>query len=326
MLTHMILARPPTSSSTRSRISAAALLVKVIARIEPGWALRSEISHAIRRVSTRVLPEPAPATTSSGAPSWTTASRCGSLSPSSSSSRVGRRRLRGLPRLALVGLGVVGQREGRGGGTARSFGPTLRARPDRSGTCPGAFAVLRCARSAHRSEGVDDALAVEPVAVRTADAERVEASRRAPRWCRSAAGGVGQVWSVAERSSSRCTLSGVHARSRTDPRPCRAHRPPGPRRRRRAGWPSRCPAATVVAARAGARSRCGLALLDHTCCRAGGGDVAVGVDVPSSCSDFNGYVDRISFWLVRYDDVPNPSRNQPPGADSSTSPERGSVV
>ena len=71
--THMILARLPTSSSTRSFISAAALLVKVIARIEPGCALRSEISQAIRRVSTRVLPEPAPATTSSGRPSWTTA-------------------------------------------------------------------------------------------------------------------------------------------------------------------------------------------------------------------------------------------------------------
>ena len=88
----MIRARRPTSSSTRSRISAAALLVNVIARIEPGWALRSEISQAIRRVSTRVLPEPAPATTSSGAPACTTAARCGSLSPSSSSSAVGPRR------------------------------------------------------------------------------------------------------------------------------------------------------------------------------------------------------------------------------------------
>ena len=91
--THMIRARLPTSSSTRSFISAAALLVKVIARIEPGWALRSEISQAIRRVSTRVLPEPAPATTSSGAPSWITAARWGSLSPSSSSSRLGPRRV-----------------------------------------------------------------------------------------------------------------------------------------------------------------------------------------------------------------------------------------
>ncbi len=82
----MIRARRPTSSSTRSRISAAALLVKVIARIEPGWALRSAISQAIRRVSTRVLPEPAPATTSSGGPACTTAWRWGSLRPSSSSS------------------------------------------------------------------------------------------------------------------------------------------------------------------------------------------------------------------------------------------------
>ena len=32
---HMILARPPTSASMRSRISAAALLVKVMARISP---------------------------------------------------------------------------------------------------------------------------------------------------------------------------------------------------------------------------------------------------------------------------------------------------
>src|SRR5262249_28034891 len=72
---------------------AAALLVKVIARIDPGWALRSEISQAIRRVSTRVFPEPAPATTRSGEPSWTTAARCGSLSPSSSSSAEGPRRV-----------------------------------------------------------------------------------------------------------------------------------------------------------------------------------------------------------------------------------------
>ena len=40
VLTHITRARRPTSSSTRSRISAAALLVKVIAKIEPGWALR----------------------------------------------------------------------------------------------------------------------------------------------------------------------------------------------------------------------------------------------------------------------------------------------
>ena len=36
--THMARARPPTRSATRSFISRAALLVKVIARISPGWA------------------------------------------------------------------------------------------------------------------------------------------------------------------------------------------------------------------------------------------------------------------------------------------------
>ena len=90
--THMSRARFPTSSSTRSRISAAALFVNVIARIDPGWTPRCPISHAIRRVSTRVLPEPAPATTSTGDPSCSTASRWGGFRPSSSSSAVGRRR------------------------------------------------------------------------------------------------------------------------------------------------------------------------------------------------------------------------------------------
>ena len=107
--THMIRARRPTRSSTRSFISAAALLVKVIASTDPGCALRSEISQAIRRVSTRVLPEPAPATTSSGAPSWTTAARWGSLSPSRSCSRVGPWRVGSGPSVA----GVAGM-PGRG--------------------------------------------------------------------------------------------------------------------------------------------------------------------------------------------------------------------
>jgi hypothetical protein len=66
--THMMRARPPTSAATRSRISAAALLVNVIASTDPGWAPRAASSQAMRRVSTRVLPEPAPASTSSGLP------------------------------------------------------------------------------------------------------------------------------------------------------------------------------------------------------------------------------------------------------------------
>ena len=39
--THISLARLPTRSITRPRISAAALLVKVMARIEPGCTRRS---------------------------------------------------------------------------------------------------------------------------------------------------------------------------------------------------------------------------------------------------------------------------------------------
>ena len=37
-MTHIARTRGPTSTSTRSRISLAALLVKVMARISPGWA------------------------------------------------------------------------------------------------------------------------------------------------------------------------------------------------------------------------------------------------------------------------------------------------
>ena len=67
--THIARARGPTSVTTRSRISAAALLVNVIARICPGPASRAASRYAIRRVSTAVLPDPAPATMSSGEPS-----------------------------------------------------------------------------------------------------------------------------------------------------------------------------------------------------------------------------------------------------------------
>ena len=44
-------------------------------------------SHASRWVRTRVLPAPAPATTSSGPPAWVTASRCSSLRPSRTTRR-----------------------------------------------------------------------------------------------------------------------------------------------------------------------------------------------------------------------------------------------
>ena len=83
--THIGLARLPTRSTTRAFISAAALLVKVMARMEPGWTPRSPTRCAIRRVRTRVLPEPAPATTRTGAPACRTASRWGGLRSASRS-------------------------------------------------------------------------------------------------------------------------------------------------------------------------------------------------------------------------------------------------
>src|SRR4051794_15908805 len=80
-MTHIARMRPPSSSSTRSRISCAALLVNVIARIS-SWRARRLITRcAMRWVSTRVLPEPAPARISSGPSPCSTASRCGGFRP-----------------------------------------------------------------------------------------------------------------------------------------------------------------------------------------------------------------------------------------------------
>ena len=56
----------PSSRPIRCFISPAALLVKVTAKIRPGGTPCWSISSAMRMVSTRVLPEPAPASTSSG--------------------------------------------------------------------------------------------------------------------------------------------------------------------------------------------------------------------------------------------------------------------
>ncbi len=68
----------PISGTMRSAISRAALLVKVTPRIASGRVPRS-ISRAMRAVITRVLPEPAPARTSMGPWSCSTASRCAGL-------------------------------------------------------------------------------------------------------------------------------------------------------------------------------------------------------------------------------------------------------
>src|SRR5262245_22682772 len=72
-------ATPPSMSSSRSRISPAALFVNVIARISCGLTPIALIRCATRCVSTRVLPEPAPATTRSGPSVVRTASRWAGL-------------------------------------------------------------------------------------------------------------------------------------------------------------------------------------------------------------------------------------------------------
>src|SRR5215207_7568088 len=77
--TRILRATGPTSAATRPFISSAALLVKVMARISNGETPWSLMSQATLEVSTLVLPEPAPATMSSGPPGWVTASRCTGL-------------------------------------------------------------------------------------------------------------------------------------------------------------------------------------------------------------------------------------------------------
>src|SRR5687767_1883018 len=66
----------------RSRISPAALFVKVTARIRCGATPCSRIRRHTRAVSTRVFPEPAPASTSSGPSTCSVAASCAGLSPS----------------------------------------------------------------------------------------------------------------------------------------------------------------------------------------------------------------------------------------------------
>ena len=74
--------RGRSALTTRSRISSAALLVKVMARICHGGASPVAIRWAIRRVRTRVFPDPAPGHDQQRPARWSTARRCGSVSPS----------------------------------------------------------------------------------------------------------------------------------------------------------------------------------------------------------------------------------------------------
>ena len=70
----------PTSSAMRSRSSFAARFVKVSARTEPASSPRDATRCATRRVSTRVLPVPGPATTRTGPKPQSTAAACCALS------------------------------------------------------------------------------------------------------------------------------------------------------------------------------------------------------------------------------------------------------
>ena len=70
----------PSCVSMRCRISAAALLVNVTARMPCGDTPSTCTSHSTRWVSTRVLPLPAPASTSVGSSGALTACRCASFS------------------------------------------------------------------------------------------------------------------------------------------------------------------------------------------------------------------------------------------------------
>src|SRR5437016_312117 len=79
--THIRCPTGPTSWATRSRISPAALFVKVIARISNGDAPSSATRYARRCVSTRVFPEPAPAITRTGPAGSVTASYWAGFSP-----------------------------------------------------------------------------------------------------------------------------------------------------------------------------------------------------------------------------------------------------
>src|SRR5439155_19578411 len=78
---HVVRAVAPRRLSSRERISPPALFVNVIARISFGLTPQAAIRCATRCVRTRVLPEPAPAITSSGPSVCRTASRWAGFRP-----------------------------------------------------------------------------------------------------------------------------------------------------------------------------------------------------------------------------------------------------
>src|SRR4051794_3463078 len=114
VITHEARAGGPTRSTSRSRISPAALFVNVIARISGGLTPTAFSRWAMRRVSTRVLPEPAPAITSTAPSVVSTASRCAGLRSCRYVSGVVAATVRGY-------LGCCRMRAGRGRGPQRDM-------------------------------------------------------------------------------------------------------------------------------------------------------------------------------------------------------------
>src|SRR5687767_8892030 len=94
----------PTRARIRSVISLAALLVKVKARMPEAGTPPSPRRWAIRRVSTRVLPEPAPAMTRSGPSPWVTAACWASLRSVATVVTLARRLELGGQREVVLGL------------------------------------------------------------------------------------------------------------------------------------------------------------------------------------------------------------------------------
>ena len=146
--THIFWATGPTRAPTRCFISSAALLVKVMARISKGETPCSLISQPTLDVSTRVLPDPAPAMISRGPPGWVTASRCTGLRLSRRLGRSGMTRSR-LP----AGCDVHGYRKR----PRDPFG--LRSRP---GRLPAMRAVVWHGKNDVRVDDVADPKIEEP--------------------------------------------------------------------------------------------------------------------------------------------------------------------
>ena len=242
----------PTSAPTRCFISSAALLVKVMARTSNGLTPCSRMRWAMRWVRTRVLPEPAPATMSSGPPVWVTASRWTGLSPSSRASSAG---LMGTPAYwpPVTGLRSDGDRSsGRRGGAARQPQPP----PAR---------VLRRHRVRHPEPrppgGPFRPLHQPPHRVAAVHAGSPRPARRCPR-LPVAALGIDRDLGGRDHPPAPPRRGGVHDAGVGPPAPLRDGRRELPHRLRRLGVPPRPrgrrvahPSRPVVGRRAGPARR-----------------------------------------------------------------------